>query len=180
MSECEGTRFPRNSAESAGRKERCLSRASTSHSDFCHRSALLLHGPSKKNNLRAENQSQWMEWRSWAAAATKSLQLCLTPSNPIDYSPPGSSVHGIFQARVLEWVSIAFSGGSWEASLRRELWSLKSPAENLGNRISREKPVFESSYSKWVAELCLRRESPPLKMFVEQVNSLLRLMGRSW
>ena len=30
-------------------------------------------------------------------------QSCLTPRDPIDYSPPGSSVHGIFQARVLEW-----------------------------------------------------------------------------
>ena len=36
-------------------------------------------------------------------------QSCLTLHNPIDCSPPGSSVHGIFQARVLEWVSIAFS-----------------------------------------------------------------------
>ena len=36
-------------------------------------------------------------------------QLCLTPSNPMDCSPPGSSVHGIFQARVLEWGAIAFS-----------------------------------------------------------------------
>ena len=34
-------------------------------------------------------------------------QSCLTPSDPIDCSLPGSSVHGIFQARVLEWVSIA-------------------------------------------------------------------------
>ena len=36
-------------------------------------------------------------------------QLCLTPSDPMDCSPPGSSIHGIFQARVLEWVAIAFS-----------------------------------------------------------------------
>ena len=36
-------------------------------------------------------------------------QSCLTPSDPMDCSPPGSSVHGIFQARVLEWVAIAFS-----------------------------------------------------------------------
>ena len=35
-------------------------------------------------------------------------QLCLTPSNPMDCSPPGSSIHGIFQARVLEWGAIAF------------------------------------------------------------------------
>jgi len=36
-------------------------------------------------------------------------QLCPTLSDPMDYSLPGSSVHGIFQARVLEWDAIAFS-----------------------------------------------------------------------
>ena len=36
-------------------------------------------------------------------------QSCPTLSDPMDYSLPGSSVHGIFQARVLEWVDIAFS-----------------------------------------------------------------------
>ena len=35
-------------------------------------------------------------------------QSCLTLSDPMDYSPPGSSIHGIFQARVLEWGAIAF------------------------------------------------------------------------
>ena len=44
-----------------------------------------------------------------AAAAAKSLQSCLTLSDPMDCSPPGSSIHGIFQARVLEWGAIAFS-----------------------------------------------------------------------
>ena len=42
-------------------------------------------------------------------AAAKSLQSCPTLSDPMDCSPPGSSVHGIFQARVLEWGAIAFS-----------------------------------------------------------------------
>ena len=37
-------------------------------------------------------------------------QLCPTPSDPMDCSLPGSSVHGIFQASVLEWGAIAFSG----------------------------------------------------------------------
>ena len=36
-------------------------------------------------------------------------QLCLTLCDPVDCSPPGSSVHGIFQARILEWVAIPFS-----------------------------------------------------------------------
>ena len=43
------------------------------------------------------------------AAAAKSLQSCPTPCNPIDGSPPGSSVPGILQARVLEWVAVAVS-----------------------------------------------------------------------
>ena len=46
-------------------------------------------------------------------------QLCPTFSYPMDCSPPGSSVHGIFQARVLEWGAIAFS----------EDWSLP-PSKN--------------------------------------------------
>ena len=44
-----------------------------------------------------------------AAAAAKSLQSCPTLCNPMDCSPPGSSVPGIFQARVLEWVASVFS-----------------------------------------------------------------------
>ena len=39
-----------------------------------------------------------------AAAAAKSLQLCLTLCDSIDGSPPGSSVPGVLQARTLEWV----------------------------------------------------------------------------
>ena len=44
-----------------------------------------------------------------AAATAKSLQSCPTLHSPIDCSLPGSSVHGIFQARVLEWGAVAFS-----------------------------------------------------------------------
>ena len=44
-----------------------------------------------------------------AAAAAKPLQLCPTVCDPIDGSPLGSSVPGIFQTRVLEWGAIAFS-----------------------------------------------------------------------
>ena len=45
----------------------------------------------------------------YAAAATKSLQLCSTLCDPIDGSPPGSPIPGILQARTLEWVAISFS-----------------------------------------------------------------------
>ena len=43
------------------------------------------------------------------AVRAYSLQSCSTLCNPMDYGPPGSSVHGILQARVLEWVAISFS-----------------------------------------------------------------------
>ena len=54
----------------------------------------------------------------------KLLQSCLTLCNPVDCSPPGSSVHGILQARILRWVIMP---SSWfgEAVAKRAL-SLKS------------------------------------------------------
>ena len=48
-----------------------------------------------------------------AAAAAKSLQSCLTLCNPTDDSPPGSSVSGILQTRILEWFAISFSKGEF-------------------------------------------------------------------
>ena len=42
----------------------------------------------------------------------KSLQSCPTLCDAMDSSPPGSSVYGILQARILEWVAIPFSRGS--------------------------------------------------------------------
>jgi len=58
------------------------------------------------------------------------VQLCPTLRGPMDCSLPGSSVHGVFQARVLEWGAIAFSGlsGDWiqnKPTLRRNLGALQ-------------------------------------------------------
>ena len=50
-----------------------------------------------------------------ACTHAKSPQLCPTLCDPMDCSPPGSSVHGILQARILEWVAIPFSRGSSQA-----------------------------------------------------------------
>ena len=54
----------------------------------------------------------WL-WYCTAAAAAKSLQLCPTLCDPIDRSPLGSSVSGILQAGILEWVAISFSN-TWK------------------------------------------------------------------
>ena len=47
---------------------------------------------------------------SLVCVCARSLQSCLTPCDPMDYSPPGSSDHSILQARILEWVAIPFPG----------------------------------------------------------------------
>ena len=63
-------------------------------------------GVEKRGNL--STVSRIGNWYA-AAAAAKLLQSCLTLCDPIDSSPPDSPVPGILQARVLEWVAIAFS-----------------------------------------------------------------------
>ena len=67
-----------------------------------------------------------------AAAAAKSLQSCPTLCDPMDCSPPGSSIHGIFQARTLEWVAISFSN-AWK-------WKVK------GKSLSRVR-LFEAPWT---------------------------------
>ena len=51
-------------------------------------------------------------------------QSCLTPTDPMDCSPPGSSIHGIFQARVMEWGVIALSiiDNSYDQILQKRIW----------------------------------------------------------
>ena len=59
----------------------------------------------------------------------KLLQLCLTLCNPMDCSPPGSSVHGILQARILEWVAIIPPGDLPDLGIEaRSLMSSALPA----------------------------------------------------
>ena len=54
-----------------------------------------------------------------AAAASKSLQSCVTLSDTIDRSPPRSPVPGILQARILEWVAISFSNAwKWKVTVK--------------------------------------------------------------
>ena len=64
--------------------------------------------PGKNTGVGCHFLLQRMKVKSESAVA----QSCLTLSDPMDCSSPGSSVHGIFQARVLEWGAIAFSAMS--------------------------------------------------------------------
>ena len=77
-------------------------------------------------------------------------QPCLTLCNPMDCSPPGSSVHGIFQARKLEWVSISYSRGS--SRPRGQTVSLVSPV--LAGRFFTTHHLDVSSVTQSCLTLC--------------------------
>ena len=89
----------------------------------------------------------------------KVTQPCLTLCNPKDYSPRGSSVHGILQARILEWVAIPFSRGSsqtrdWTPHCRRILYHLShhgSPKILGVGSLSLLQQIFPTQESNWVS-----------------------------
>ena len=81
--------------------------------------------PGKNTGVGSHFLLQCMKGKS----KSEVTQSCPTLSNPMDCSPPGSSVHGLFQARVLEWGAIAFSKPTANIILNGEklkAFSLKS------------------------------------------------------
>ena len=75
--------------------------------------------PGKNTGVGCHFLLQCMKVKSESEVA----QSCPTLSDPMDCSPPGSSIHGIFQARVLEWGAIAFSVNPWQ--IRKIIASVK-------------------------------------------------------
>ena len=67
--------------------------------------------------------------KSYHESESESAQSCLTLCNPMDCSLLGSSIHGIFQARILEWVAMSFSRGS--SRPRGWTWVSHMQAESL-------------------------------------------------
>ena len=101
------------------------------------------NSPDQNTGVGSRSSLQWifptqgwnpalLHCRILAAAAAKSHQSCLTLRDPMDCSPPGSSVHGIFQARVLEWGAISSRILEWAAIL----YSRWSSWPRDGNRVS--------------------------------------------
>ena len=70
------------------------------------------HQTWSNNNKRDKIYEHIFQWRRYCCCCCLVAQSCLTPCNPMDCGPPGSSVHGISQARILEWMAISFSRGS--------------------------------------------------------------------
>ena len=78
--------------------------------------------PGKNTGVGCHFLLQYMKVKS----ESKVAQSCLTLSDPMDCSLPGSSMHGIFQARVLEWGAIALGGGKKKCSMS-SFWVLVFP-----------------------------------------------------
>ena len=84
------------------------------------------------------------------AAAAKSLQSCPTLCDPIDGSPPGSSVPGILQARILEWVAISFSNACMHAKLLQLCPTLCNPMDSSPPGFS-VPGILQARILEWVA-----------------------------
>ena len=139
-----------------------------------------------------------------AAAATKSLQSCLTLCDPIDGSPPGSAVPGILQARTLEWVAISFSNAwkwkvkvkslsrvrlfatPWTAAYqappsmgfsRQEYWSGCSvnDTEQMVQRMKRQ----DKSWEIYIFEKHISKKGHLSKMYRNFRNSIIRKTKQS-
>ena len=87
---------------------------------------------------------------SAAAAAAKSLCSCPTLCDPMDSSPPGSSVHGILQARILEWVAISFSNACTHAKSPQSCPTLCDPMDSSppGSSVH---GILQARILEWVA-----------------------------
>ena len=84
-----------------------------------HTSQAYVQRGNKVTCRKLENLGNLITSKTAAAAAAKSLQSCLTLCDPIDGSPPDSSIPGILQARTLEWIAISFSNAwKWEVKVK--------------------------------------------------------------
>ena len=75
---------------------------------------ILLYATLKNHRILVASNSEHLLLQCLHAGMlhAKLLQSCLTLCNPVDCSPPGSSLHGILQARILEWVAKISTRGS--------------------------------------------------------------------
>ena len=79
-------------------------------------------------------------WSVFLCVHAEWLQSCLSLPDPVDYSPPGSSVHGILQARIPEWVTIIFSRGSSQLRNQTRVYFVSS----IGGRFFTTRATWEA------------------------------------
>ena len=94
-------------------------------------------------NCMSSFQKNWVI----VEVAMSVTQSCPPLCDPMDCSPPGSSVHGILQARILEWVATAFSRGpSWP---RDQTWVFCKQADSLPSELQESSRRTESTLKNW-------------------------------
>ena len=112
--------------------------------------------PGKNTGVGCHFLLQCMKVKSESEVA----QSCLTPSNPMDCSLPGSSIHGISQARVLEWGAIAFSANCIHKNIDRNVNNIRQQRNMFQIKGQDETP--EEQLSKLRQAICPRNKSPEL------------------
>ena len=113
--------------------------------------------------MSCKGNTTFYQWGEWCESESEVAQSCPTLFDPMDYSPPGSSVRGIFQAIVLEWFAISFSRGSSRPRDRTQVscivgrrftvWATRESPGNLSPGIN---PlfIFKSESESEVAQSC--------------------------
>ena len=99
-----------------------------------------------KGQFSFHSQRKAMPKTAQSESESEVAQSCPTLCNPMDCSLSGSSVHGIFQARVLEWIAISFSRGSsqprnrtWVSALQADALPSEPPGKPHGIGVGRQK-----------------------------------------
>jgi len=120
--------------------------------------------PGKNTGVGCHSLLPCMEVKSESEVA----QLCPTLRDPMDCSPPGSSIHGICQARVLEWGAIAFSDEVL-VNLKNNMLTERSQSSGFSWWLSGIEYTCQSRHHRfdpWVGKIPLRREWQPSPVFL--------------
>ena len=103
--------------------------------------------PESRNRRNIPQHNKSYTWQSEVS------QSCPTLCDPVDCSPPGSSVHGILQARILEWVAISFSRGSFRPKDGTQVSCIAGRCFNLWATREAQEPLQSTHFSHWEISL---------------------------
>ena len=120
--------------------------------------------------------SAW-KWKVKVESESEVAQSCPTPSDPMDCSLPGSSAHGIFQARVLEWGAITCSERK-DSLFNKWFWEMWATTYKTKIMIpDHQLTPYTKINTKWIQDLSVRPET--IKLPEENIGSTFFVTGDS-